>query len=723
MTERNGRIEDESAPQRPPAEQLAVDGLLRELARSAGTGSDERFIALLMRRVRGESTRSRLRHLAAAALLAASILGALLFFRPPPARPALLLADGRPIERGSTVTAPERPVDVNLGPSCLLTLDRGAAIRVEGKPAAEQVYLERGRLGVQVRPGLESFVVRTDVGTVFVTGTKFEIHVEEGDEKRVTVAVTEGSVLLTGPNGEQVVTAGHSTSISQGSVHHPEPHVGAVRPPWPLEPERSRLGINFSIPADWVAEYPFADLARLSRKWISQKKGARWGEGPPLDLDAAGWIRHLDPDCWADMMLCTCGHAPPGRYTCLYEGDGDLEIHGARAVILARPGRIEFVTEGGPFRIRLRRTNPADYIRDIRVLMPGSEERYRDNPFSPSFIERWRGFNVFRFVNWMKTNSSTIRTWNDRPLLSDATWMDRGVPVEVMVDLCNRTGADPWFCMPHAADDDFVRRFAALVKDSLDPARRVYVEYSSDLTNPAANKGRHAAEEGIRRGLARTHEEAMWRYAVVRSQEIFTIWEEIFGGKDRLVRVLSSPADPDEARKRLDYGGAYRHCDALAVHLFFRYHVTGRGGSADPPDVETVKRWTLDELLDRVEEGPLARAIEVMPALAGAASEYGLRLIAAAGGQGLQAVGGAERDEELKHRLRAANRHPRMGAFYTRFLDAWKAAGGDIFCLYSSTGNWSQTGCWGLLQYQNDDEGNQPKFRAVMEWNRMNQRD
>ena len=61
-----------------------------------------------------------------------------------------------------------------------------------------------------------------------------------------------------------------------------------------------------------------------------------------------------------------------------------------------------------------------------------------------------------------------------------------------------------------------------------------------------------------------------------------------------------------------------------------------------------------------------------------------------------------------------------MGGFYTRLLDAWKESGGDLFCLYASTGNWGRHGCWGLLQYADENEQDQPKFRAVLEWNRLN---
>ncbi len=705
--------------------QRAVDGLLREIARMPGTGDDERFVARLMGRVRGRAAPARLRLLAVAAgLVAAAGLSAILLFsRPPVESGTQLTADGKPIERGALVAAPDRPIPISLGGACRVKLDAGSALRVEGSDRAEQVFLDRGRLECEVRPGAESFVVRTEIGTVFVKGTRFEVRLEEeegsaGTGKRLRVEVFEGTVLLTGPSGDQIIEAGESAAVTAQPSPFPAAPSEPVPPAGPPDPELSRLGINFSIAADWVTEYPFVDAFRLSRRWVSQRQKARWGQGPPLDLDEAGWIRRLEPDCWADSSLCTCGHAPRGRYVCLYDGEGDLQVHGARHVILSRPGRIEFETEGGPFLVRIRKTNPVDYVRNIRVIMPGFEERSREDPFHPLFVERWKGFNVFRFMNWMKANSSMARAWEDRPTPAHASWAERGVPLETMADLCNRAGADPWFCMPHAADDDYVRRFARLAKSLLDPGRRVHVEYSNDVgVHPSSGQSRHAADEGLRRRLADAPGEAAWRYAVLRSLEIFAIWEEVFGGTERLVRVLASPADPEEARKRLEYRDASRRVDALAVHCFFRYFVTGR------PGADAAKGWTPDDLLDRVEEGPLAEAVRGMPALRAVAEEHGVRLAAASGGQGLQAVGGAERDEAVRHLLRAAIRHPRMGGFYTRLLDAWKAAGGGLFCLYSSTGNWGSGGNWGLLQHPGETESDQPRFRAVMEWNRRNPRE
>ena len=108
------------------------------------------------------------------------------------------------------------------------------------------------------------------------------------------------------------------------------PTASGVTVPKPL----TALGINLSGPADWNTELPFVDVFRLSRRWVSQKKGAPFGKGPELALDAHGWVKQLEPDCWAESMLCTIegGHYPAGDYTLLYEGEGRLDTGNAATV-------------------------------------------------------------------------------------------------------------------------------------------------------------------------------------------------------------------------------------------------------------------------------------------------------------------------------------------------------------------------------------------------------
>ncbi len=52
-----------------------------------------------------------------------------------------------------------------------------------------------------------------------------------------------------------------------------------------------------------------------------------------------------------------------------------------------------------------------------------------------------------------------------------------GVPPEVMVDLANRVGADPWFNMPHNASDDYITQVGAALAPLLGPELRARFEH------------------------------------------------------------------------------------------------------------------------------------------------------------------------------------------------------------------------------------------------------
>jgi len=493
------------------------------------------------------------------------------------------------------------------------------------------------------------------------------------------------------------------------------------------QPARSRLGINLSGPADWNTEYPFVDAFRLARTWISQKKGTKWGGGPPLELDAQGWVKRLEPDCFAETPLCTHGHAPKGEYVCLYEGEGKIDFAQIKGVVDSKPGRIVFETEGKGFFLKILETNPEKPVRDIRVILPGFEGTYREQPFHPLFLRRWSGFNTFRFMDWMETNGSKVSRWEDRPAPDRYTWTERGIPLEVMIDLCNRLKVNPWFCMPHLADDGYVRKFAEMAKAKLDPALKVHVEYSNEVWNGMFEQTRHARKKAVELGIG--PKDRPWEggcmYYARRSIEIFKAWEEVFGGRERLVRVLAWQAASGAYwtdGMLLSRDDSAKQADALAIAPYVTMCVPAKSDKAGALTADAVAGWTLEQLMDHVEQKALPGSLKWIADQKKVADKHGLKLLAYEGGQHLVGVGGGENNDAMTKLFQAANRHPRMGAVYAKYLDGWRDAGGDLFCIFSSVGGWSKWGSWGLAEYYDETEEQQPKLKAVMEWNRRNPR-
>ena len=484
-----------------------------------------------------------------------------------------------------------------------------------------------------------------------------------------------------------------------------------------------RLGINLSAPSDWSTEYCFNNLFYLSREWISQQEGKGWGQGPKIKVDSQGWIKELPPGCWADTMMLTHnkGHHPKGNYVCLYEGEGEIEFPLTDYKLVSKePGRIVInldTNKEGIF-LRIKKTNPKNYIRNIRFFFPGQEKNA--NLLNQTFIETCKDFDTFRFMLWGFTNDSKIVKWEDRPKMNDQNFTTKGVPLELMVKVCNETKVNPWFCIPHMADDNYVRQYAKQVKDTLDPSLTIYLEYSNEVWNFAFEQYHYTEKKGKELGLM-SHE-GPWAgaasYYALRSKEIFMIWEDVFGGSDRLQRVIAwqvvvDPKYWTEERVLLQHN-VYEHTDVLAFAPYF-------GLLASPnenPPMSKIEKWSVDQVLDYLETKAIPETYQWMSNQKKIADKYSLKFCCYEAGQHLAGIHGGENNDVITALFLAANKHPRMGKLYTKYLDNWKKLNGDIMCLFTSTAAWTKWGSWGLVQYMDDKEEDNPKCHAVKEWMR-----
>ncbi|MBX3440980.1 MAG: hypothetical protein KF774_01145 [Planctomyces sp.] len=483
----------------------------------------------------------------------------------------------------------------------------------------------------------------------------------------------------------------------------------------PAEENRSPLGINLSGVVDWSTEYPFVDVFRMSRAWVSNAEGKPWGQGGELDVDERGWVRQLAPGQFATTLILTSPGYPTGQYVCLYDGDGMLRIDSQR-VVESQPGRLVVEVGDRPgLLLHIRRTNPENPVRNIRFLMPGCEETHQSQPFYKPFLERTKRFPVLRFMDWMQTNGSRQEQWSDRPRPDDAN-QSRGVCLEHMLDLCNELGVDPWFCMPHRADDEYVREFARLVWDRLELTRRVYVEHSNEVWNFGFEQARYAAAEGKRLQLSDNEYQGALRFHSRRSVAIFKIWDEEFGDSKRLVRVLGShSANPWASEQVVGFEDAAQHADALAIAPYFGHSL------GDPKNVEATLRGGLDGVFEECRRD-IRRNGETIRRQADVAAAHGLELIAYEGGQHLVGHGGAENNTELTELLQAANRDPRMRELYAQDLAGWKANGGRLFVVFASPSQYSKWGSWGILEREDQPLETAPKHQALLEFAETNPR-
>ena len=503
-----------------------------------------------------------------------------------------------------------------------------------------------------------------------------------------------------------------------------------------------RLAANLEGVVDWAVQHPFVDRMKTARPWIGHSADT-WGRWSAEALREAG---HVGPDGWPrslpegatrlEALVLTDqpedARQLAGRYVLRWRGAGRVEVTGRSRLISQRPGEIVFhyAPGDGLVAIAVKSTDPegtGDHIRDMTLVREEHLDLHEVGVlFNPAWIARVRDLRALRFINWMATNGATLERWEDRPRPGHQSWgiPTGGVPVEVMVALANEIGADPWFTMPHRANDDFVRRFAEYVRDNLDPRLRAHVEYSNEVWNFLFPQAHWAAEQARARwGDA---DQSGWvQFAGLRAAEMADIWRDAYGSeaRDRLrtvvavqtgwlgleYAILEAPLAVAEGRDR-------------PADSFDQYAVTGYfGDPLDPEeDAPRLRRWleqgeaaATQRFAEDLREGSLAQLLEeVLPYHARVAGRYGLEMVMYEGGTHVTAPD--IDDPDLAAFIRDFNYTPEMAELYETLLAGWRAAGGTLFNAFVDVSWPSRWGSWGGLRHPWDDN---PRWDVLMAYN------
>ncbi|MCA8961792.1 MAG: hypothetical protein KDC38_14810 [Planctomycetes bacterium] len=472
------------------------------------------------------------------------------------------------------------------------------------------------------------------------------------------------------------------------------------------------IGTNLATLHSGSTEWAFVDIFRQAGQWIPQTVDSTgpWDTGETLLLTPDGWPL-LQPGQAAGVVIADGdGRYPAGQYLCLYDGTGTIEFHIDATVVSSQSGEIVIdVLPSNLIHLKIVATDWSDPVRNIRLIMPGFWDDYETQVFHPLFLERLAPYRVIRFMDWQRTNTTTVSSWSQRanPFQPTQT-TSAGVALEHMIALANRTGSSPWFCIPHLADDDYVTQFATMVRDQLDPTIPAYIEYSNECWNGAFPQADHCQAQGVALGLGTSPFQSQVRYYSQRAVEIFQIFENVFGGTDRLVRVLGAQlVTPWVGEQVTLYQSAYQHVDALAVNPYV-------GVSIGTTDLPLVAGWEIADTLSALNaEIP---TIAVYTAAYRAFTDFlELELISYEGGQHLVGVGPLQSNPDLAALFHATNRDEGMYSTYRALLEAWHDNGGGVFMHYHATELPNLFGSWGALEYQDQDLAEAPKFRALID--------
>ena len=484
-----------------------------------------------------------------------------------------------------------------------------------------------------------------------------------------------------------------------------------------------KFGINPSGLNPWGTQYPFTDATKFAGEW---KLAGNTDKAFKLPLDEYGYPL-LESGQVAESLALNA-QCPEGRYTFTHEGSGTVEIEpGALKMVSEEPGKI--VLEGKPqgsITIRLSNIDQKNPPRNFHLWLPGYDGASKEI-WHPTFLKKLEMFGTIRFMDWGRTNHSPIEDWAGRPEIADYTYVPKGVPLELLVDLANTMDANPWLCMPHAADDDYIRRAAELVYKQLKPGLRVYVEYSNEVHNPTFTVYRYALAKGKELGLLPEDEAAKFeewqrdgiirdRFHGLRTMQIHKIWKTAFGEEnDRTVVVITGGRESD-MRHSLDYLDVANHVDVIASCSYWGYGIARK---LPKPLVGTL---TIDSMFAAVEKDLVEKMGKRSREMAELAKEYGKPLVLYEGGQHLSTYGGGY-DQLSKEDQRMlldvslkCQRDPRMGELMQKDYDMWFGVGAQLYCIFSHIYPASGSYAWGLWEYQDQPTDEAVKAKAVQDY-------
>ncbi|CUJ12929.1 calcium-binding protein [Cognatishimia activa] len=522
-----------------------------------------------------------------------------------------------------------------------------------------------------------------------------------------------------------------------------EPETTATTPAIePLKTAKAQIGVpalgyGLNGIADWSTQMPFVDVMKSARQWVGHLPGqfGGWGEPELRDggyLDENGWpkkipdeVTKLETYMMTDFPEEAVQHA--GVYRMTYEGQGEVAIVGRARALRYDEGEIwfRFAPGDGLLGLAISETDPegtGDYIRNVAVVREDQIPLFEAGVvFNPEWLTAIQDARLLRFMDWMITNSSPVETWADRAQVGDYTYASKGVPLEVILDLVNQVGADPWINVPHMADDDYVRSFAEMVHDRLRPGLVAHVEYSNEVWNFITPQSHWAAAQAEALWGDNASGDAWMQFYGFRAAQVMQIIGDAFGGDmHRLKRVIATHTDwPGLEQGMLDAPMAVERGSQRPGDLFDAYAVTGYFGYPFDEDGmgEQVLAWIAEsqeagvgyqgafaKMTAHLREHSLKELIETnWRYQADTAQKNGFDLMMYEGGTHVVGLGEWTNNQTITDFLLAYNYSPEMADIYRTLLAGWDAVGGQVFNAFVDVGRPSQWGSWGALRHLGDE--------------------
>jgi hypothetical protein len=487
------------------------------------------------------------------------------------------------------------------------------------------------------------------------------------------------------------------------------------------------IGSNLTGVLDWSSEYVFTNVTKQGREWMSHgiSSGSPWSSGVTVPLRSDGYPLEIPYNNSVDppqgvRMLMFFGELNDlyvgGDYRLIVSGQGQIRLLGAASGTFKCPVDTTVYVDSslGGIIMEIDTSLVSDPIRDVRLILPKYVNTYQSQPFNEDLFKFIEDFQTIRFMDWMHTNNSSVNSWSDRAQPNYYTQtLDNGIAYEHIIDVCNRLDKNPWICIPHAADDNYVTKLAQLFNDSLKPGLKIYIEYSNEVWNSVFAQNIYANNMGNTLGYSGANWEKGWKFYSKRCADVFRLFENEITDSTRFVKVIASQAANSwltdyllDRFEEIAYNPTQIKADAIAVAPYF-------GGSAanDIGDAGLIPTATITQILDSMENS-LSQTFKWLQETKVVADTHKLELMAYEGGQHVVANNLYNNDTAFVNKLTNANRNPRMQTLYCEYFNYWyDSIQGGLFCNFSSHYIPTKYGAWGVKEHFNDT--NAPKYLGL----------
>ncbi|MEG3125909.1 hypothetical protein U1738_18520, partial [Sphingomonas sp. GB1N7] len=293
------------------------------------------------------------------------------------------------------------------------------------------------------------------------------------------------ALMLASCGGSSTAPADDASVVSSGSSKTPEPQPTPTPTP---SPSNSQIGVSAVPQIYYGTERIWANLAYRSSEWMNVVGGYNSVGNP----NTAGRIYLAAPNAVYSGQSTTI--------TCTWEGAGTAYLGGMSQTTYGdHTATVVWVPHGVPGKHGVLWFDLSQSDGSFRNLDCREAGVVTNGRLDQRYVDDMKIYGVIRFLDWSNANNNLPITWATRALPGTA-YVTADQPLEDQIEIANAAGADAWFTVPWNADDDYVRRMATLIRDTL--KGKAYFETGNEVWNWGFKVTTQALNEGLAENLS-----------------------------------------------------------------------------------------------------------------------------------------------------------------------------------------------------------------------------